>query len=245
MKEYIGKITESLSGADKREIIESFLTESSLSRIWQHVEDPKRVFGVISAFRGEYKRPENNERHKRLMFDIRDLGYGYIEMDGGYLETVGDKVQLVEEMSFYLPGISYKHLIELGNKYEQESVIYKGLAELKMVATSDHPSKPVGATLVDFYKGGGRRNIDLNKEAVKEFFSALLKGSHRGRKFVFKNKPLEQTAGVTAEALEGKIFFFIREHSIKSVMSHYYQKEPRRFFIYREEVKEVKEEGWY
>lgn len=241
MREH-SKIIEGLSGRDGGEvdsrIIESFLTESSLSRIWQHVEDSKRTFGVMSAFVGGFKRPENEDRHFDLKADVRGLGYGFIEMDGGYIETRGGKVMVTNELSLFIPNISLKHLIELGNKYDQESVIYKGLAEFRMVATSGHESKSVGATLQDFYNKGGRRNIDLSKEAVKEFFSALLKGTHRGRKFVFTEKPLELSAGLTAESLEGKVFFFIREHSLKSVLSHYYQKDSRKFFIYREEVRE-------
>ena len=42
-----------------------------------------------------------------------------------------------------------------------------------------------GTVMVDF-KGGDRDSITLAQDAIKDFFSSLLKGSQRGKKFCFK-----------------------------------------------------------
>ncbi len=67
---------------------------------------------------------------------------------------------------------------------------------------------------VDFKKKAGRDNIVLAKEAVKEFFCSLLKGTHRGRKFVF----------------------VVKEQIHRSHFSRYYLEEPIWKTIYEERL---------
>jgi len=240
-KSYAEKIIEKLyqQGLDyeerAKEIERLHLDESSLSRVWQHVENPKRAFGVISASRHEYSKEENRERHEELRGRIRELGYGYIELDGGYREKSGrDSYVIVQEPSFFIPNVKYRDLISLGQELEQDSVIYKGLGEFRVVSTRP----PVGETLVNFSQGKGYWNIDLAKEAVKEFFSSLVKGSHKGRKFVFKADPKRLTAPTSESYSESGVYFFIREKQQKSVQSHYYTDDPRWSYIYLEAVEE-------
>ena len=49
------------------------------------------------------------------------MGNGYIEMRGGYKEEGG----FVKEKSLMIPNIERKHMMELGKKYDQHSVIHK------------------------------------------------------------------------------------------------------------------------
>jgi len=155
------------------------ILESSLSRIWQHIEEPDRSFGVMSAFRGEFSWNENEERHAELKHVVREMGYGYIEMNGGYSGTDG----FVLELSLFLPEISKSDLKELGRRYEQETVIYKDADFFGLIEVA------TGSVWQEFVSGSGRENITLkHPEIFKEFFSTLLKGSHRGRKFVFTVK---------------------------------------------------------
>ena len=43
---------------------------------------------------------------------------------------------------------------------------------------------------MNFRGGGPRDSVTLAKEAMKDFFSSLLKGSQRGKKFLFRTESL-------------------------------------------------------
>lgn len=104
------------------------LLESSLSRIWQHIVDPERTFGVVSAYRQDlYSEEQNLARHKELGKIIRSMGYGYIEQNSGYSyqdEETGN-VGVKEEKSYFVPNITFDDVLDLGVEFEQESVLYK------------------------------------------------------------------------------------------------------------------------
>ena len=88
------------------------LEESSLSRIMGHIKG-ERNFGVVSAFRGGLGKKENMERHAELKDAVRDMGYGFIEMRGGYKEEDGG---FVNELSLFIPNVSKKEVMDLGFK---------------------------------------------------------------------------------------------------------------------------------
>ena len=74
---------------DRRNTTEVPLVEVKLSRVFQYVEDDTKDFGIVSAFRGENSREDNKKLHDDLKKRVRDMGYGYIEMKGGYQEEGG------------------------------------------------------------------------------------------------------------------------------------------------------------
>ena len=154
----------------KKEII----YESSLSRVWKFVEEDKYSFGIISPFRKTKTSKENEEDYQELKKLLKKLGYGYIELKGRYVEGGG----IVDEKSFFVPSITKKKLIELGKKYDQDSVIYKDVNEFVEIDKN-------GKVITNFVKASGRGNLTFDKELFKEVFSALKKGSHRGKKFLF------------------------------------------------------------
>ena len=161
---------------------DSMVYESSLSRIWQHIEEDKS-FGVISPFRKYYSKKENLERYNELKKIIRDkLRLGYIELDGGFKE----EGEWVHEKSLFIPDIIKEDLIELGEKFDQYSVIYKDKNEFIEIGTNDFSVK--GQILSDFIKKGWNKNMQINSELTKELFSKLIKGSHKDRKFLFNLK---------------------------------------------------------
>ena len=153
--------------------IREALNESSLSRIWQMIENDKYHFGIISAFRPEFEKEENKQKHQDLKKDIRDIGLGYIEMKGGWKGG--------SELSFFIPNVKKKDIIDLGTKYFQETVMYKNETEFVYIDTK----RNIGKILDRFKFKSGKDNIRLAKELVKEYFSQLLKGSHRKKKFAF------------------------------------------------------------
>lgn len=68
-------------------LTQHIINESSLSRIWQHI-DGDGTFSVISAHRGkpEERAALNDQYHEDLKEIIRNMNLGYIETDGGYVE---------------------------------------------------------------------------------------------------------------------------------------------------------------
>jgi hypothetical protein len=161
-----------------------YFIESSLSRIWQYVEQNK-PFGVISAFRQELSEKENEQRHIDLKKDIRNSGLGFIELEGGWTE----EGVFNAEKSLFVPNIQENKIVELGQKYDQYSVLYNDGKSFVMIGTNKNSG--VGKVLSQFNIGKGKENITLAKDAVKDFYSALMKGSHAGKKFLFKLKERE------------------------------------------------------
>lgn len=170
-------------------LIESFLegnmplVESSLSRIIQHIENPSSTFGQISASRNEFSKEENKQRHESLKKDVRKMGLGYIEMSGGFQEEDGN----VQELSLFIPNISKKNAIELGQKYGQFSILWKDPTQFVEIGTND--TSGVGSIKNSFKKTG--KTIDLNSDSIKNFWSQIYQGRHKDKKFLFVMERLD------------------------------------------------------
>jgi len=165
----------------------TYIAESSLSRIMTHVEKTEN-FGVMSPFRKEFSDKENLERYKELKEIVREKGYGFIELKGGYQEEDG----FVNEKSLFIPNIKKKEMMELGKKYDQHSVIVKDKQTFTMIGTNKGAG--IGKVLDKFDVKGRNISIDDVGDKFKDFFSRLLKGSHRGKKFLFKMQEKKETS---------------------------------------------------
>jgi len=60
------------------ESIKTNLQESSLSRVWQFIEDPNKKFAVISPYMDDLSSTENQQRYKDFKEKIKNLGYGIL-----------------------------------------------------------------------------------------------------------------------------------------------------------------------
>jgi len=232
-----------LSYEETRSTIDSMrINESSLSRIWQFVEDDSRSFGFLSAARNELSDEENAKNHEELKNIIRSKGLGYIETLGGYEEVKSDLsvVKVDNEPSLFVPNIPKKLLIELGIKYNQDTVIYKDKNEFGLISTSATVG-PVGTYVTDFKKSAGRDNFTMAKKAVKDLFSYLLKGTHRGKKFRFIDTEEEdkKPPSIYAENTPG-VYFFLKERISLNSFSYYKVKDPgwRRIFTEKVDIVE-------
>jgi len=166
----------------------TYIKESSLSRIWQHIEDDKYSFSVISAYRKSLPKKVNGLNHIELKKICLEQGVGYIEMRGGYKEEEG----FTSEKSLFITGISKKKAVDIGMKFEQYSVIYKDNREFIEIGTNKNSG--IGKTINTFRFKSGKDNLLLAKKVIKDFFSQLLKGSHRGKKFAFILQELEENS---------------------------------------------------
>jgi len=165
-----------------REATEVSLVEAKLSRVFQYIEDDKKDFGIVSAFRGVNSDKENKARHEELKKLVREMGYGYIEMRGGYKGDEGFN----EELSLLIPNITKKGIVDLGRKFQQHSVMYKNDQDFYYIGTNEEAG--VGKVLMRFKKGEGQDNLELAKHKVVDFFSQIRKGPHKDKKFVFNVK---------------------------------------------------------
>ena len=169
----------------QKKLTEVPLIEARLSRVFQMVEDDARDFGIVSSFRSENSEQDNQARHDELKKKVRKMGYGYIELRGGYK---GDQGEVVE-LSLMVPEIKKTEIVTLGREFEQHSVMYKNNEDFFYIGTNEEAG--IGKVLMKFHKGAGQDNFELAKHKVIEFFSSLKKasGSGKDRKFVFKAKP--------------------------------------------------------
>lgn len=79
------------------------LTEASLSRIWQNLNNPDMCMICISADRKEIKDPRNIKKRQRdIARDIENARFGFIKVTGGYIENkdTENEVDVIEKSFF-------------------------------------------------------------------------------------------------------------------------------------------------
>jgi len=89
----------------------------NLSRLWKYYKEGN--FGIVSAF-GNYSKAENKKRSDSLKKKVRDLGYGYKEMQGVWKGEEG----IVFEYPLFIPKLTPEDAKALGKEFEQEAVIF-------------------------------------------------------------------------------------------------------------------------
>lgn len=155
------------------------IQESSWGRIIQHIEGPG-TFAAISPYIPDASDEENERRFKEMQQVVRSMGYGYIPMDSGY--TYQDTGITEFEESLFIPKITKDDAMELGRKYQQESILFKDREGFHMIMTD------TGAIDMTFQKTRGNDGqLTFDPEITKIAFSQLKRGSknQRGRKFAY------------------------------------------------------------
>ncbi len=169
----------------KESVINKTLTETALSRVYKHFTDSNYPVVILSAFRGGKKYEVNHKNNEYLAAKIQNLGYGYIFVDGYWVEK-NDKgeAQHVKEESILVIGdrtsnkgnpISVeqfqKEMLELASEYDQEAILFKNIdgtvGALKPDGTFDnygtfHPNK-LGFAYTKL-KGNGERTFMFESE---------------------------------------------------------------------------------
>ena len=155
------------------------LKESSLSKVFQH---SKNAFIMVSACRNDYDEKTLKQKTKELANDIRDAGLGYIKTVGGYIEDGDEEGIPVIEMSFFVPynnSVTPEEFKELAidwcNKYNQDTVLIKepGSDDINYINKQ-------GEVEMSF------NNTKLDDKMIQQYFSYLVKGNHKGRRFYFE-----------------------------------------------------------
>ena len=112
------------------------LNESSLTRIWNHMQ--KHDCGTVTAWRtatecntGEkYTYKQKQQRNKSLLAKLQSAGYGVTSMKGSYIEGYGTPTAVeVHEDIFFVVDINdskklRSDLTKLGEEFEQDSILF-------------------------------------------------------------------------------------------------------------------------
>jgi len=146
------------------------LQESSLSRVWQYVNDGYDV-GFISAFKLGKTWRENMAAHKKLRADLLKKGYGVTKLVGTY--TYGDNDEnTAKELSYMVvdlkgTGNLMDDLKKMIRKYDQESFLFAKNGKGFLVYQNGKVD-PIGS---------------LNPGRVNKYYSSRV----GGRPFVFES----------------------------------------------------------
>lgn len=164
------------------DIFHSVITEKSLSKMWRYVTQPGN-FAIISAARPQFSQDENNKRHRELLGDIRKMGYGYVELDGGYtyVDNRTGEEKIDTERSVFIPKMSLTDATSLGAKFEQETVLVNSGNDMRTVFP---------ATKTTDISFNSERGMTFDPEAVKHYYSQFhhTRNANSGKKFAFSVK---------------------------------------------------------
>lgn len=173
---------------------ENTIQSAGLSRIWKHIQDGN--VGTMSAFRGEYTRKQNLQRHAKLLIDLRNLKYDYIQIIGYYPEA--GKTEPSQEVSVFVfendlnqKGLK-KTLMRLGAKFGQDTITYKdkGSHSFELIATTAHESDGINyrpGDIVATFNSAQYGSLDTGltdsegKKMLQKIYSKI-----RGRPFFWK-----------------------------------------------------------
>ena len=113
------------------------ISEKAMHRILDVHNDNGYI--IISAYRGERSPAENRSKHLELMQDVKNSGFSFMKMYGGFIENKGtDEEQEVQEPALFIPNFpigktvpfpntdKIKDMgIALSKKYNQDSFLFK------------------------------------------------------------------------------------------------------------------------
>jgi len=113
------------------------LFESSLGRIWYHIQDTSnKSFAILTSWRHSQSKNDNLRDFTSLRSGLRNAGYGFVIAKGHWKECQDPNMsydqcpadQLVDskEPSLIVPGITKDEATELGNKFKQDAIVFGG-----------------------------------------------------------------------------------------------------------------------
>lgn len=112
-----------VGSAERRTILSYIVRSAGTVRValrlreLQHLLEAGRQFGVLSAY-GPFPKSVNQTRNGELVGELQSRGYRQSHPLKGSWEGVAEK-------SVIVPGMAFTDLVELGRRFNQDSVIYK------------------------------------------------------------------------------------------------------------------------
>ena len=178
------------------------LTEGGLSRIWQKENEEGRTFAII----GSRDKDTSEDRYNELLELVSDYirkhrGSGYKILEGKYTYKNGGTGI---EYSLFIDNIPLEDALEIANKINQESIIYKdedffGFAYTDGTMEEDFPKK----------------SMNFDDEAVQMYYSRILTKHNAGQKFVFEMYHTYIDGGNAVKNMSSK---YLKEHLVKDLV---------------------------
>lgn len=130
-----------------------YLTETTLSRVWSTFNDRAITSGIISASRAEHSAAENAARTMDLASKVRAAGYGYVFVDGQWVEMGPTGLAApVKETSLVIRGSANDNgklkgfLRKWMHEYDQEGIIFKPEGETYVIVMTEYgPETHIGS----------------------------------------------------------------------------------------------------
>lgn len=174
------------------------LEESSITRIGRQLEFEN--VAIISAYRYDKSTKENEQRQDELKNIIRNkLHLGYKEFRAKYVGNVEGTGEVITsyEYSLFVPNMTRKQTIKLGNQFDQQAIIVKDEDGIQEIATTDFIDDKgkqfkIGDVIRKFKSTGNFLNI---KDAMN-IFADRVSGS--------ASKPLNLKHPFTLKTIEDK-----------------------------------------
>lgn len=154
------------------------LQEIKLSRVLKHFKSSEYPVGTITAFRGDTPREKNIINNKKLAESLRNAGYGYVFVDGGWKETQDDGTVIdVQEDSILVIGQPndnnklYNLLLKKAKEYNQDGFLFK-------------PEDSTSIFIVDKFGKSSQISSSFKLDRF-EYGYTQLRGAGKGRVFSF------------------------------------------------------------
>jgi len=174
-----------------KDIAQEALQETTMSRVASHFNNTDKAVLIITAFRHDFKYKENVARNKQLASKIKSNDFGYVYVDGHWIEKAHpdkpgkeDSILVSDEGSDNLKRLGIKWM----KQYEQDSILFKPVGTTKAELIYDNGKiKNIGSiSIQDFAK----IKTKLDKSNTRG--SGYTKLKNRGeRTFVFEGLRVE------------------------------------------------------
>ena len=116
----------------------NIITEVKMSRVLKHFTQQEYPVGIITAFRGDLDRKNNVARNKSLVSYFRSKKYGFVFVDGQWIENQGKKNEkIVKEDSIFVMGSKGTNFDEFSSVLQSQAKRYNQDAYLAY----DHENK--------------------------------------------------------------------------------------------------------
>ena len=118
----------------------NIITEVKMSRVLKHFTQQEYPVGIITAFRGDLDRKDNVTNNKSLASFFRSKKYGFVFVDGQWIENQSEKDEKsVKEDSIFVMGSKGTNFDEFSSVLQSQAKKYDQDAYL----VYDHENKIV------------------------------------------------------------------------------------------------------
>ena len=195
----------------------SVISESTLSRVWQHANS-NRPFAIFTAFRDEVsedpkeRRKINVRRNREAAYILKAKGYGYFFVDGHWIENEGkpDEKWVEEDSIFAIADKENEQdfvdlVVALGKEYNQDAVLIKTSKGIHLynqagtiVGQFDQFTPDKLDKIYTRLRGRGDRTFIFECERSDEgFMAALLRNAQKIDENSESLNRLKKLAGIT------------------------------------------------